>query len=274
MNRVWLIVVAIFALSAPALAQDDNERALAAAYEAEQMFVQGRWDDAFKRYAEADAIVHSPAFVLYMARCRRNAGRLIEARDLYNRVTGEALPSDAPQAFRTAVEEARDELGRMKIPVAIIVVDSEAELTVDGVAREPNQPIELDPGQYTARATLGDHAADKTFTLGEGGAMRVRLDLGADNVVSDAAIEDDDGTMAPSIVAFSIGGVGLALGIITGIIAAMNADEIKKNCIGNSCLMEDADKLSTTQTLAAVSTVGFVVGGVGTAAGAVFLFTF
>jgi hypothetical protein len=81
-------------------------------------------------------------------------------------------------------------------------------------------------------------------------------------------------------VAFGVGGAGLALGIITGAMAAGKHSTLVSECTGGFCptgssaaAVQAQSDLSSYHSLGAVSTVGFIVAGVGAAAGVVLLIT-
>ncbi len=74
-------------------------------------------------------------------------------------------------------------------------------------------------------------------------------------------------------VAFGIGGAGLLLGGITGIVAMGDHSSLKNNCPNGSCPDSQSGNLSGYHTMGTISTIGFVVAGVGAAAGVVLLLT-
>ncbi len=73
------------------------------------------------------------------------------------------------------------------------------------------------------------------------------------------------------------GGVGIVLGAVTGAMSLSQTSTIQSQCAGNVCppTLKDGsstnDALSGARTLAAVSDVGFIVGGLFVAAGVVFV---
>jgi hypothetical protein len=76
-----------------------------------------------------------------------------------------------------------------------------------------------------------------------------------------------------SYVGFGVGAAGLILGSITGGIAVGQESTLKKNCTDGVCRStDDKSTLDSFHTMTTLSTVGFVVGGVGVAAGAVLFF--
>jgi hypothetical protein len=61
------------------------------------------------------------------------------------------------------------------------------------------------------------------------------------------------------------------VGAVTGLLALSKANDVKSRCDAGHCPAEDESKANSAKTLATVSTIGFVVGGVGVGAGAFLL---
>jgi len=91
----------------------------------------------------------------------------------------------------------------------------------------------------------------------------------------DTATGGSKGSVAPWI-AFGVGGVGLAVGAITGGLALGKHSTLTTECPSGQCATNDSQAqsdLSSYHTMGAVSTVGFIVAGVGAAAGVILLIT-
>jgi len=73
-------------------------------------------------------------------------------------------------------------------------------------------------------------------------------------------------------VGFSVAGVGLLVGAITGGISLSQQSTLKDECPDDVCAPEKDDELSTAMTLGHVSTASFVVASVGAALGVIGLF--
>ena len=67
----------------------------------------------------------------------------------------------------------------------------------------------------------------------------------------------------------------MATGIVTGLMAGSRHATVERDCPGKVCTEGSAaaDALDSFRTLRTVSTIGYVAGGVGLAAGAALLFT-
>ena len=286
-----LALVALVLASTPAAAQSPAERqaAVALGEEALKLFEQGQWAEAYARFAKADRMVHAPPLVLYMARSQRNMGKLVEARQLYQRLAEEELHELAPEQFVQAKTKAAKELAVLdqRIPKVDITVQGaprpQIRVTVDEVPLPQEQlgaPVPMNPGKHTIEARAdGFSTASVAIELpDEAGSQSVELTLTATGEgpppppqIDTTASDSTPGPWWPGAVTLGVGGVGLVVGAITGGMAMSKVDDIKSRCIDNHCPPEDEDEGSSADTLATVSTVGFVAGGVLAAAGVVLL---
>src|SRR5262249_3538830 len=127
-------------LGAPcaALASDPQADARALGERGLTLFQAGRWEEAYTVFAEANGLYHAPTLVLYMATCRRNQGRLVEARALYQQVMSEPLPKDAPERFKKAQAQAHEDADAVAARIPLLKVarsgpgSASARITVDG----------------------------------------------------------------------------------------------------------------------------------------------
>jgi len=78
---------------------------------------------------------------------------------------------------------------------------------------------------------------------------------------------------ALAITGFAVGGVGIVLGAITGIVAIGQHSSLANDCPGGTCPANKQSDLDGYHTMGLLSTIGFIAGGVGLAAGIVFLVT-
>lgn len=246
---------------------------------------------ALDRFGRAEAILHAPTLLIGVARAQVGLGRLVEAQESYNRILREGVPAGAPEAFSLAVEEARRELTELgpRIPAVTIVVKGATSpaVTIDGAPVPPaalgaRRPV--DPGERVIRATASGFApAEAKVTLAEGAHQDVTLELTpvaatptppAPEVVAPAP---DTGTGSSrttlGIVALGVGGAGLILGGVTGALAIARHGELSDACPNGTCPPDQEDNLSSYHTMGTLSTIGFAVGGVGLAAGAVLILT-
>ena len=185
----------------------------------------------------------------------------------------------------------------------------QAEVLVDGapVARAlVGVPRAVNPGSHRIEARVGDRVVTETATLGEGESKTVVLKLPeapaagpAEPVAAPqpppaeppaaaprppppelAAPARDQGSAPGSVqrtagwVSIGLGGAGLVLGTVTGImVLSRKSDLDASGCVDAACYTDQADDVDAMNGLRPISTVGFVIAGVGLAAGVTLLLT-
>ncbi|EYF06941.1 hypothetical protein [Chondromyces apiculatus] len=295
-HRLCATTLLAFLCLAPAtaLADDisDADRATARtlAVEGQDALERGDFRTALDRFSRADAIIQAPTLRIGVARAQVGVGELIKAQETYNRILRENLSADAPEAFVLAVEEARKEVAHLapRIPAVTITLAGDApspRVTIDDVAL-PAAVIGVrrlvDPGPRVIRATAEGYVpAEARVSLTEGSHQEVRLTLTRVGATPPAAggksPDGAEGGGFPAktlgIVALGVGGAGLILGGVTGGLALGKHSDLSERCPGGQCPSGEASTLDSYHTLGTLSTVGFVVGGVGVAAGTILLLT-
>lgn len=286
----------ICAMPAQAFAQSEADRATArslaqqgeAAYEAKDY---KKSEDAFRR---ADALYHAPTLSIGLARAQAAEGKFVEAWENYNRVILEGVTTTP--AFAKALADAKAEIGAIegrRARVTITVTGSDApKVTIDA------RPIKsealgiaffVDPGAHTIVAAAdGFNSETRTFTAAEGKSESVAITLTPAPAAAAPAAPLSNGSATatppnnppagdigasgganhvPAFVAFGVGAAGLVTGIVTGVLAIGKHDDLSKVCTSGSCDPSQQSNVDAYHTLGVVSTVGFVVAGVGAAAG-------
>lgn len=276
----------------PPAADDAGSRAVALGREGIQLYEAGRWAEAEAKLVEAEAVLHSPVFVLYVARCQRNAGRMLDARESYRRVVGEQLAPSAPPAWRQALVDARAELTVLEQAVPSLIVrvpdgTSAAQVAVDGRPVLLGSTTEVDPGRHTITVVDGERRVTTAVTVASGERARVvDVPLSAPPATAPSSPAGEgpaagpgprrEGSWVPGAIVLGVGVVGLGVGAATGVVALGDSAEVDEACPGGTCPpgvaagTHDA-QLEDARTMADVSTVSFIAGGVLSAAGIVLL---
>ncbi|MCA9591930.1 MAG: hypothetical protein KC776_01425 [Myxococcales bacterium] len=292
-------------------AQTDAERAgaRAAASEGLKAFKAGDYAKAVDLFSRAQSLVDAPPHLLYIARSQEKLGHLVKAHEAYVKITREKLTPDAPDAFRDAMEKAQTELKALepRLPYLTISVTGDgadgAVVTMDG-KEVPKAlvgvPAPVDPGKHELQATGDGVQSDlATITLAESARETVKLNLapapgatvpggtpGAEPNGSEPAgtppttepTHDKGGLSGMRIGAYAalgVGVVGLGAGTFFALRSKSKRDDANALCTSAGC---PADKKSEIEDLDSAAdsaktnaTIGFIVGGVGVAAGVTLL---
>ena len=121
---------------------------------------------------------------------------------------------------------------------------------------------------WSAEITVGKEADKKALEIPELIALPPGEVAGGGAGPADTTGESGNGLLIGGAVVGGVGVVGLIVGGVTGGLAAKGKSDVDTLCPNKTCRTQAAkDKLSSTKTLATVSTVGLIAGGVLTAAG-------
>lgn len=306
--RSSFVAFAILAAAPSASAQSDADRATARqlGQDGEQALSTKDYKRAEDDFRRADSLIHAPTLLLGLARALAGEARYVEAQEAYQRIIREGVAPGAPAAFTKALEAAKTEvqdvepkLGGVTITVKaagggdvpnlkVTIDDAPVNAAALGVKRVAN------PGTHVVSASAdGFKPATLNVTVPVGGAVDAPLTLEKDlsapaptpaqPAPGDAnapAQQPPTPEQAPAAasggssmwpwVAFGVGGVGLGLGAVTGVLAIGKHSDLSKACNPN-CGPDQQSNLDSYHTLGTLSTVGFIVGGIGVAAGVTLL---
>lgn len=262
----------------------------------------GRYGEAVEKLGAAYAAAPVPALGLWLARALAKSGQLVEASERYGEVTRlKVQPGQDEDTQRQAQADAETERSALlpRIPnlrVQIKGADpSSVEITVDG-AKLPSSllaaPRPTNPGERIVEGKLGTQVVTQRVTLGEGETCTVVLAFTAEPAAAallapapaaeppvsssppgpaqplDAGTARGSPQHALGYVGLGVGGVGIVVGAVSGLVALGKKGKLEDDgCVDGHCFpsqQSDVDAYNSTLT---VSTVGFIVGGVGLAAG-------
>jgi hypothetical protein len=284
---------------------NDADRATARALAEEGKTALDRFDYSLAedRFTRAEALVHAPTLLLGLARAQAGLGKLVEAHESYQRILREGTKPGSPPAFAKAQEDASKEVGGIAARLAWVTIGvtpaSGAALVLDGTAI-PTPAVgakrPVNPGKHRVRAMAPGYAArDEIFSVTEGQRMAFMIAL------SPAPTAQLPGTVAPAepprpavgggpveveregdtrgggggktaaVVTLVLGGSGLATGAVAGGLAMRKQAQLDRACPSGLCLPQRQSDIDDFHALTTVSTIGFVVGGVGLTAGVVLL---
>lgn len=299
---ILALAVASWAPNGHAASDEQRAAARSLAEQGAHAFSERRFGDAVDRFERAQALIHSPVHLLFIARASVELGQLVKAQETYIKITRENLASGAPPAFANAVEQAHEELEVLKprIPRATVRIVAPAgtspELFIDGTPIPSvlvGVPVPLDPGQHTFEVrSEGASPTQQELSLVEGQVTELELTLGpATGAVTPAPegttpvegsgstsnLEQDDLMRYGAYAGFGIGVVGIGVGtvfLLSAQTAKQDADDLFNEC-NPGCSTAEQDRVqgrlddeAKDNTIALVSYMG---AGVGIAAGVTLL---
>jgi hypothetical protein len=291
------------AVGVPAAAQelDDASRTAARALGTSglEAYEGGRFQEASDKLEKAYAIARVPTLALWSARALAKLGRLLEAAARLEEAANIELAEGEQELQRRAKVEAREELETLQSRIPQLVVEVEGappdqvNVTLDG---EPElqvvvgQKLQIDPGRHRVQATYGEATLQQEIQLAEGDARTLVLPFsGSAGAAAGAAeggaessslMDQHSGSSASPLkalgwVSLGLGGVGLVVGGVAGVISLGKKSDIEDSprCNGNRCAPSERDLVDSYDSARSVSTIGFIAGGVLTAAGITLLIT-
>lgn len=234
-----------------------------------------RHEEAVESLRKADQLDPTPQRKLDLAKSLVELGKLVEASSLLNGLVNE--PSVAA-GFKNAAKKQLAQF-ESRIPWLLVHVEGPAtgaHVEVDGKEVQPDMESPVDPGQHTIGVDAdGYEPGDQRVTVNEGQHKQVTITLTPVAKSEAPKPPPSSGTKVPAIMAFGVGAVGIGVGAVFGVFAFDETNKARQYCDGNKCpaIPEVVTARNTAIANGNVSTVGFVVGGVGLAAGVVLLLT-
>lgn len=251
-----------------------------------QLFDRKKFDEALVEFRASHDIVASPNARLFMARCLKELGRIVEAYVELGRtaIEGKELASQDARYVKAA-ESASSERAELESKIGFIAVTvehatPETKLKVgnEELRRAAwNEQTPVVPGTTELVVeTPGRKAVSKTVTVAAGQHTSVSVDAKPDEpaavrepVVETKPVEVSSGGSLLRPLAYVAGGIGI-VGVATFVIAGAAANStfntLNTDCHG-PCPPSKANDISSGKTQQTIANVGLAVGIVGLAAG-------
>lgn len=284
--------LSLLAWSAPASARDPA--AAEALYRsAKDAAKKGDWERACAQFAESHRLDPAPGTLVNLADCEERRGLIASAWTHYVEVEPQFKPNDARKQL------AHDRAAALEKRVPRITINAEQALPADAkVFRDDVElgraslgvPLPVEPGSHVVVVKVASAEARFPVSVSESSSTDVAVKAPpppveakvpapkpdpvprAPSPVTDQRAERGTGTTLGWIF-FGAGGVGVAVGAVTGAMALSKASTVKDTCGPDylTCTADSVDAASSGQSLATVSTVGFIAGGALVAAGLYFI---
>ena len=247
---------------------------------------KGKCEEAIPHFLESIKLDIKAVTLINLAACEEKTNKLADAIGHWVEARSRAQVENNSAIQEEAEKKAKALEARIpKLTVALPPnAPKDAEVVRDGVALGSASfgvPLPVNPGSHTlvVRAK-GVEDAPTTVTLAEAESKTVQLKLGTPKPVDVAppvavvppggkpADEPSKGTSSIAYVGFGVAAVGLGVGMITGVLALGAASEAKDECPNGVCSSPQAkDDAESGKTMGTISTIGFIVAGVGAAIG-------
>jgi hypothetical protein len=260
----------------------------------------GNCKEAIDKLARSEKLFHAPTTLERLGECQVMIGKVVEGSENLNKVVRETLAPNAPAAFTAAQErakkilaDAKPKIARLKIAVAgpaeggyTVKLDGDV---VPSANLNMNRPT--DPGEHVVEASApGYKTATAKVMLPEGGNDSIALTLEVDpNAPKPEPVSTQPAMNAnpssapanpppsteptsqpsrvPAYAALGVGVVGIGVGSIFGLMAIGKKGSVQDACDGSKCPSSVQDDIDAGKAFGVVSTVGFIVGGLGLVAG-------
>lgn len=274
----------------------DRETARTLMQQGRELTAKGDLKEALKRFQGANDIMHVPTTALEVARTLVALGQLVEARDFIAAIRQITPNPNEPAPFKEARKKADDLDASLngRIPSLVITIKGapegeQAALTVDGTpvpAGVVGLPRAVDPGHHVIVAKLdsktaqGEGKQEVDVREGEQKPVEVTLSVTLAPPPAEAppAAPASEApapvtSHSPTIITWvgvGLAGAGVIAGTVTGILSLSKKSSLQSECPNDVCAPGNSD-YSAANTFATVSTIGFIVAGVGAGVAAVTL---
>lgn len=289
-RALWLAAAcaALCSLSTPAWAAPtpkDKAEAATLAVEGRAALQKQQFDDAIKAFRRADELDPTLTAKLDLARALAGAGKLVEASTTLHAIDG--APGDT-YFDKQAKDEAKKLLGEVeaRIPWLQVTVvgpkPEEAKVTIDGKEVDVSGEVPLDPGEHQVKVEAkGWKPGEAKATLADAAHDEVKVELEREEPAAPPPPPPQPLAPPPpkpklpstALVAFGVGGAGVAIGSVFGVLAFLGTSDVEDRCKGKTCPPSARRDLDAALLNGNISTVAFAVGGVGLATGVVLLVT-
>lgn len=250
---------------------------------------------ALQRFKAADDIMHVPTTGLEVARTQAPLGLLVEARDTIARIRLIPQKPNEPAPFKEARVKAEqlDAWLDGRVPALTVVVHGARagqplSVSLDGVsvpAAVVGLPRAVDPGHHVVVVKTEGAEGQQDVDVREGERKPVDVTLVPSPTAHAAAsapppqpgpattsvpVEESPApapiSHAPgafTYVSGALAGAGLVVGTVTGVMSWSKTSSLASACPGHVCPPASYSSYDAASSLATISTLSFVAGGVG-----------
>jgi hypothetical protein len=280
------------------------------AEQASTLYDSGQYEPARDLFHRANLLFAAPTLELWEGRALEKLGRLVEAEERYIAVKHYRIRPEDSEVVHAAIREATTGIEdlRKRIPTITIMLrganpeDPKVGVEVDGRRLNPallGYPLPVDPGPRTVRLVVkGREIRRVEVTVKERDREPIDLDAsnGRASSLPTPIVSGPRGSIRPiepqsaashrsapsnltrwfeprnvGWMSVGLGVAGLGVGMVTGGVAVSKHKTLNEHCRDDRCPPEYAEELDSFRAYRTASTVGYVIGGVGIAAGVTIL---
>jgi hypothetical protein len=294
----WLALSAILAAPTFAFAGGNEAAAEALFDEAKKLASQGNYAEACPKFAESNRLDRGAGTLIHLGDCYEKNKQSASAWATYKEAASAAQALGRKDWEKLAAQRASAlEPKLAHLTIKVDPANGKVDISRDGAPLSQASyavPIPVDVGEHSVEATAAGYkpftATVKVSRDGELVEVTVpKLEIATPasaapppvapiSAATSEAPAPLPKTSSRRTIGFVVGGVGvagIAVGAVTGLMAMGKSSDAKRTCSNDGpCANREAvDASDSAKTFGLVSTVAFIAGGVGLAAGAALVLT-
>lgn len=287
-TKSWVLALCL-GIASTAVAKPTSAQATDAATaqvlfdDAKRLMVAAKFADACPKFLASNRLDPKVGTLLNLADCYEKTGQTASAwaRFLESKTMAErAGQTDRETYARDRAAALVNKLSKLTISISVEARGLPGiEVRRDGIlvdAAVLDVPAPVDPGAHVISASAPGRRAWSTKIQVRANAAQEAVEVPE---LERAPLEDGQKPLAVqktpgstqrtlALVAGGVGVVGVGLGSVLGLIAISKWSDAKKGCDNTGCDSASISEGQSAETLANVSTVGFIVGALGLGGGA------
>ena len=249
-----------------------------------QLAQDGKCEEAIPHFTESLRLDVKAITLINLAACEEKTSKLADALGHWVEARARAQAEGNAAIEEEAEKKTKALESRVpKLTLAVQNATPDVEVVRDGVtlgAASMGVPLPVNPGAHTLVVRAKGHDdTSQSITIAEAETKRVELQVGAPRKAEAvgapgdgrpaAGTEGEAGKTSPLVyIGFGTALVGVAVGGVTGVLAFGKASTAKDECPNTiDCSQAGKDAVDSGRSLGTISTIGFVVAGVGAAVG-------
>lgn len=272
---------------------DDAAQAQTLFNEARKLMAAGRVSEACEKFERSQQLGPAPGTLLNLAVCHERQGKLASAWEEFQQTRAEAQRTGRKDRIKVAGEHLKSIEPRL--PWLTIAVPEPSrvgalELSLDGTLfgqEQWDKASAVNPGEHVVTAQArGRKPFSKTLQIAEAERVEVRIPLLEDATppavsasaprpvaVAPPPPRSGSGTKTAGYVTGAVGVIGLGVGAAFGLMAMKQWQDSEAGCPHEVCSATGSQASHDAARSATIADIGFGVGVVGLAVGAVLLLT-